>query len=145
MITYKKGNILESQMHTLVNPVNCDGIMGKGLALAFRVAFPKNFVAYKRECRDKTLRPGGFISVRDNGKVIVNLATKDHWRNPSKYEWIEAGLGWIAYFAKNGEGGIAIPALGCGLGGLDWNVVKPMMEKAFDFPECCEIEIYEPQ
>ncbi len=150
MITYKTGNLLNDPAEALVNTVNTVGVMGKGIALAFKQAFPHNFNVYKRACQDNTLKTGTILAVRDSNlllgdKLIINLPTKSHWRNPSEYSFIETGLEALRrYLQNNLIGSLALPALGCGNGGLDWRIVKPMIVQylgAFDFP----ITVYEPQ
>jgi len=149
MITYKKGNLLADDAWALVNTVNTAGVMGKGVALAFKNAFQHNFKVYKNTCKVGELKPGVLLPVKDSNlllgeKIIVNLPTKTHWRFPSEYEYIEVGLSalrqWITTY--NVES-IALPALGCGNGGLDWARVKQMIEAHLDqLP--VDIRVYEP-
>lgn len=131
MITFVGGSIFDSGCDTLVNPVNCHGVMGKGLAAAFKKRFPLLYAAYARACADGELQPGGILLWENQAglpRYVVNLATKDHWRQPSQLTWIEAGLrGLSALAAAQLLGSIAIPALGCGLGGLSWASVRPLL------------------
>src|SRR3569833_206016 len=97
MITYKKGNLLEDKAFVLVNTVNTVGIMGKGIALTYKKQFPFNYECYKYACKTGMLNIGGMLCIEDNSmlygnKLIVNFPTKKHWRNPSEYQYIEAGL-----------------------------------------------------
>ena len=138
----RNASVFDSGAQALVNPVNCLGIMGKGLALAFKARYPKNFREYARACCLGQLQPGGIL-VCDLGLVpegsprwIVNLATKDHWRNPSQLDWIRSGaLELSRWAAENDVRSIACPALGAGLGGLAWQDVLSAIEPAFEpFP-----------
>ncbi len=147
MITYHVGDMLESDATILVNPVNCVGVMGKGLALQFKKKFPQNFADYKYHCDaskiapgDRLLRPGFTQMCVTDNKIIINAATKDHWRDPSQIEWIKE----IVYnlctmtiiISKNGYHPsplqIAIPPLDCGLGGLNKQDVLAIILKGFD-------------
>lgn len=136
MIENAQGNLLEADAEALVNTVNCVGVMGKGVALQFKQAFPENFEAYQRVCRRKELKPGGMFIFETRTmigpKYIINFPTKRHWKGKSRIEDIDAGLDvLIEDVARLGIKSIAIPPLGCGLGGLDWNQVRPRIEKAF--------------
>ena len=141
------GDILEADTEALVNPVNCVGVMGKGLALRFKQRFPQNFRLYEAACRAGEVKPGEvFVVPMYGGFFIVNFPTKRHWKQPSRLEDIDAGLVDLVR-AVNGRGirSIAIPALGCGLGGLAWSDVRPRIVDAFaSFPEV-EIVLYAPQ
>jgi hypothetical protein len=116
--------------------------MGKGLALQFKTKYPSMFQDYRRYCQDGRLRPGGVFRRREGGKVILNVATKDHWKDASQYDWVQTCLDNLAKEIDGGVTSIAIPPLGCGLGGLEWNVVRGMiLELAAKHPET-EFEIY---
>lgn len=148
MIEIIRGNLFDSKAELLVNTVNCLGISGKGIALEFKKRFPDNYLAYRNWCKEENLHPGEiFVYIcRDIGgpKCIVNFATKDHWRNPSRIEWVERGLGRLKNMLQGcGFKSIAIPPLGCGNGGLDWGLVKPLIIQKLEFIENCRIEIYE--
>lgn len=126
----RSGNIFNSNAQMLVNPVNCVGVMGKGLALDFKRRYPRMFVSYEALCRSHALKPGEpclFFS-SDNTPDILLFPTKDDWRNPSRLEWIDKGLQWFAgnYSAYDIKS-VAFPLLGCGNGGLPRNAVKQMM------------------
>lgn len=147
MIKYKTGNILEDESEALVNAVNCVGIMGSGIALQFKNAFPANYKAYREACAEKRVKLGQmFIYFNDDDpSFIINFPTKDHWKDKSKLVDIEQGLSALAETIKVLPiPSVAIPALGCGLGGLDWKDVKPLIEKmAHKLPDV-EITVYEP-
>lgn len=149
MIQILTGDLLKSDAEALVNTVNTVGVMGKGIALQFKEAFPYNNKVYIETCKRKELEPGKLLSVWDENllygkKLIVNFPTKTHWRQPSKYEYIEEGLTALREEIKNKKiKSIAIPPLGAGNGGLDWTVVKPMILEALkDLP--VDIQIFEP-
>ncbi len=132
MIEYKSGDLLKSTADALVNPVNCVGVMGKGLALQFKQQFPDNFKAYKKVCEAGQLKPGRmFITSLNqifNPKFIINFPTKRHWRDLSNLEDIESGLVALRLeVIKFNISSIAIPPLGCGLGALDWYQVLPLI------------------
>ena len=149
MIKTIQGDMLKSKAEALVNTVNTVGVMGKGIALQFKETFSLNNKVYKDSCKNKELYPGKLLTVWDNNsllgkKLIINFPTKIHWRNPSKYEYIESGLIALAdLLIREKIKSIAIPPLGCGNGGLEWNVVKKMIFTHLDkLPT--EIFIYEP-
>jgi len=128
MITELNGNIFNSTCDGLVNPVNCIGVMGKGLALEFKKRYPLNFKAYYDECKANRLRPGIIFTFNEAGKLIINFPTKVHWREQSSYEYIEAGLQALKMLIKKQYiKSIAIPKLGCGLGGLNWPIIRSIM------------------
>jgi len=124
-----QGNIFDSDCQALVNPVNCQGVMGKGLAKEFKKRFPYNFKEYKEACDVGVVRIGRLYVGKDNGTIIFNFPTKDEWRKPSKYEYIEKGIRDLVKVLKVFPfiTSIAIPPLGCGLGGLNWDVVRRMI------------------
>lgn len=130
MIHYVSGNIFDSPAQTLVNPVNTVGVMGKGLALEFKKRYPRMFEEYKKQCRDGWLYVGSFMLWRAKDHFVLNFPTKKHWKDPSSLIYVEAGLLSLANEYENyGISSIAFPKLGCGNGGLDWEVVKPVMER----------------
>lgn len=151
MINFISGasaDILQSNAEALVNPVNCVGVANKGLALQFKERFPVNFRKYKEASDRKYIEPCRVFPVKDGDRWIVNFPTKNHWRHPSKLEYIKCGLQSLKQFIVEREiRSIAIPALGCGLGelgGLEWGEVKPLIVSALeDIPEVA-IEVYEP-
>ena len=130
MLIYRRTSILESPAQTLVNTVNCVGVMGKGLAHAFKEREPSMFRAYKRICDERQLEPGKLWLWRGDHGWVLNFPTKVHWRNPSKLEWVEQGLAkFSSAYEMQGITEISFPRLGCGNGGLDWEDVRPMMER----------------
>jgi O-acetyl-ADP-ribose deacetylase (regulator of RNase III) len=130
MYLYRRTSLLESSAQTLVNTVNCVGVMGKGIAKDFNAREPEMFGAYKRLCDNKSLHPGDLWLWRGKLSWIINFATKNHWRHPSKIEWIERGLDkFRSNYARIGVREISFPRLGCGNGGLEWAEVKPLMER----------------
>ncbi|HEY9298739.1 MAG TPA: macro domain-containing protein [Phormidium sp.] len=149
MLEFKQGNLLEEDAEALVNAVNCVGVMGKGIALQFKQAFPENFRQYKKACDAKEVQPGRMFTVATgklfNPKYIINFPTKRNWRDKSKIEDIQTGLkALVAEVQHLGITSIAIPALGCGNGGLDWLEVKPLIESAFaELPEV-KVVVFEP-
>lgn len=129
-----RGNLLEADVDALVNPVNTQGVMGKGLALQFKKAFPDAFQSYVRACEAGEVVPGKIHTVRRlmAPRFILNFPTKKHWRNPSKLEYIRDGLDDLVQQVRAlGIQSIAVPPLGCGHGGLDWEDVRPLIEAAF--------------
>ncbi len=144
MIEYRKGNIFEADTEALVNPVNCVGVMGKGLALQFRKHFPENFKVYVLSCERGLISLGQMFVFRENDCYVVNFPTKQHWRNKSYRVNIKIGLeSLINVINQYDIQSVAVPALGCGLGGLQWTEVKPLIETALK-PLDIYIIIYEP-
>lgn len=145
MLYFTKGDMLQSAAEALVNTVNTVGVMGKGIALQFKENFPANNKAYVEACKNKELEPGKLLAVWDTNlllgrKLIINFPTKTHWRQPSQYEYIEKGLVALQSLIKEQNiNSIAIPPLGCGNGGLDWAIVKPMIAQ---YLEHLPIDIY---
>lgn len=148
-IEYVSGNILEADTQALVNPVNCEGVMGKGLAYQFKQAYPLMFYAYRDYCLGNVLKPGRihvYTGAEIAPRVIFNLATKNKWRGKSKLDWIALGLNRLASLAAGmGIESMAIPAVGCGEGGLAWPEVSAVIEKAMFFNQEMRILIYPPQ
>ena len=150
MIRLTHGNLLKADAEALVNTVNCVGYMGKGIALQFKQAFPSNFAVYEHACKLHEVQPGRMLVYeRDsyiNPKYIINFPTKRHWRGKSKLEDMEKGLDSLVYEVKRlGIKTIAIPPLGCGNGGLEWGVVRPMIEKAFEAVSEVDVSLYPPE
>lgn len=137
MIEPVKGDLLRADAEALVNAVNTVGIMGKGIALQFKQAYPTMFTDYARACAARELTAGG-MHVFDLGETagrprwIINFPTKRHWRDASRMGDIESGLvDLVRVVRERSIASLAIPPLGCGLGGLDWNEVRPRIEAAF--------------
>jgi O-acetyl-ADP-ribose deacetylase (regulator of RNase III) len=129
MLTYRRTSLFESTCQTLVNTVNCVGVMGKGIAKEFKKRDPEMFKAYKRICDDKLLTPGKLWLWRGDENWVLNFPTKTHWRSASMLEWVETGLQkFVSTYEDQGITDISFPRLGCGNGGLDWEEVRPMME-----------------
>ena len=145
MIKYASGNLLTSTSQALVNAVNCQGVMGKGIALAFKESFPNNFEIYKRACDNGSMKIGEVLLVEEKGKIIVNFPTKDSWRKKSTYDFISQGLESLAkIIVEKKITSISIPPLGCGNGGLDWNKVEALILTTFETLDDIEIIIYPP-
>ena len=145
-----EGNILNADAQALVNTVNTVGVMGKGIALQFKKAFPEMFEEYEAACKAKELQPGQ-MHVFDRGQIfnpryVINFPTKRHWKGKSKIADIEAGLdALVEELTARGIKSVAIPPLGCGHGGLDWDEVRPLIERAMDRVPGVEALIYIPK
>ncbi len=149
MIRYTQGNLLEAPAEALINTVNTVGVMGKGIALMFREAFPANTRAYEAACQAGEVRVGQMLVTQDRDLVgqhwIINFPTKKHWRHPSKLEWIRDGLKDLARVLRDkGIRSVAVPPLGCGNGGLEWSQVRREIEAALSELDDVEVIIYEP-
>ena len=149
MIHYLKGNILESHAEALVNTVNTQGIMGKGIALQFKKAYPNNFKSYFEASKKGELQIGKVFVTRDRNiasgeKLIINFPTKRDWRKPSEYAYIDAGLDdLLRVIETNKIQSLAIPPLGSGNGGLEWQRVKKMIDEKLSHLNI-DILVYEP-
>jgi O-acetyl-ADP-ribose deacetylase (regulator of RNase III) len=149
MIEITHGDILVANTEALVNTVNCVGVMGRGIALQFRKAFPENFKIYEAACARKEVRPGKML-VFDTGlltgpRYIINFPTKRHWKGKSRIEDIDAGLPALVEEIKTrGIRSVAVPPLGCGLGGLDWSEVRPKIKRAFAELPDVRVALFEP-
>jgi O-acetyl-ADP-ribose deacetylase (regulator of RNase III) len=149
MIKLIQGDILKADAEALVNTVNCVGVMGRGIALQFRKAFPENLKLYKKACENGEVKPGKMF-VYDLNKIsnphfIINFPTKRHWRNKSRFEDIELGLqDLIKVIQRQKIHSIAIPPLGCGLGGLNWSEVRFLITKAFETLPDVTVLLFEP-
>jgi len=149
MIRYTEGNILESKADALVNTVNTVGVMGKGLALQFKKEFPYNFKVYQQACKDQSFKIGDLIVTEEESllygkKTIIDLPTKTDWRKPSEYSYIEAGLKRLASLIDEKQiRSIAIPSLGTGHGGLEWNEVQNLIESTLKHTDI-DIQVYLP-
>ncbi len=149
MIKYITGNILESSAEALVNTVNTVGVMGKGIALQFKKAYHNNYKAYVEACKKNKIKTGKVFVVKDSSlnsgtKYIINFPTKKDWRKPSEYSFIETGLDDLIRVLKEYDiKSIAIPPLGSGNGGLEWEKVKKIIEKKLGNLDV-EIVVFEP-
>ncbi len=149
MIEFIKGDLFDSDAEALVNTVNTEGVMGKGIALQFKSHFPENFKHYASACKNKELKIGTLLVTEEETlltgrKTIINFPTKTTWRLPSEYKYIEIGLKELHRVIKDRNiKSIAIPPLGAGNGGLEWDVVKAMILSHLSGLEC-KILIYEP-
>ncbi|RFS26371.1 Appr-1-p processing protein [Chitinophaga silvatica] len=140
-IKHIKGNIFNSKCQTLVNTVNCVGVMGKGIALVHKLRYPKMYAEYKDHCKNKLIKIGSLwlYNKQENAPWILSFPTKFHWKYPSKIEWIEQGLQkFVETYEKKGITSIAFPLLGTHNGGLNTNEVKKLMD---EYLEQCKIEI----
>jgi len=149
MIRYAQGDILESEAEALVNTVNCVGVMGKGVALQFKKAFPANFRTYASACKHGQVVPGRMFVFETGApagpRCIINFPTKRHWRGESRIEDIEAGLSnLIEVVRARGIRSVAVPPLGCGLGGLQWGAVRPLIERALAALPGVDVVVFEP-
>lgn len=144
MIEYVSGDIFASNAAALVNPVNCVGVMGKGLALQFKTRYPGIFLEYRDACRAGLVAPGRmFVSKAHDGRVIIHFPTKRHWGDKSRLEDIRSGLVDLRRVIQEMHiPSVAIPAIGAGLGGLPWEMVKQFIEKA-GLPEDAQIMVFE--
>jgi O-acetyl-ADP-ribose deacetylase (regulator of RNase III) len=150
MIEFRKGDILKDDAEALVNTVNCVGVMGRGIALQFKRAFPTNYKVYQSACRRGDVQPGRMLVVETNRltnpRYIINFPTKRHWRGKSRMADIVSGLdALVAVIRDRGIRSVSLPPLGSGLGGLDWRDVKPRIESAMARLEGVQIRVYEPQ
>jgi O-acetyl-ADP-ribose deacetylase (regulator of RNase III) len=150
MIELTQGNLLKADVEALVNTVNTVGYMGKGIALQFKQAFPGNFAAYARACAHGEVKIGRMFIYETgtlyNPRYIINFPTKAHWRGKSQLAYIEQGLvALIDEVKQRGIKSIAVPPLGCGLGGLDWAIVRPLIEQAFAATPDVHILLYSPE
>jgi O-acetyl-ADP-ribose deacetylase (regulator of RNase III) len=129
MLTYHRTSILTAQTQTVVNTINTVGVMGKGLASAYKSRYPAMFKTYKQLCKEGKIDIGRLWLWKGEDQWVLNFPTKKHWRNPSKLTYIEAGLKkFVEQYEARGIWEIAFPRLGCGNGGLDWDDVGPLME-----------------
>ncbi|HRN27489.1 MAG: macro domain-containing protein [Ignavibacteriaceae bacterium] len=145
----KKGNLLDADVEAVVNTVNTEGVMGAGVALQFKKAFPDNFKLYEKAAKVGQINVGK-IFVTETGKItnpkyIINFPTKQHWRYPSKLVWIKDGLEDLKKFIiKKKIKSIALPPLGCGNGKLNWNDVKPLIINSLEDISNLQVQLFEP-
>ena len=142
-----QGNLLAAEVDALVNAVNTEGVMGKGIALQFKKAFPESFQSYAHASKDGEIAIGRMHVVKrlTSPRFIINFPTKKHWRNPSRLEYVEEGLvDLVAKVRELGITSIAVPPLGCGNGGLDWADVRPRIVEAFEAIPDVRVLLFEP-
>jgi len=152
-IQFKNGDMFREPVEALVNTVNCVGVMGKGVALEFKKRWPANFKEYKKLCDAKRLQPGQMfvfetseLFASDGPRFLVNFPTKAHWRSKSQLSYVEDGLDALAKSIKHyGIRSVAIPPLGCGNGGLDWNDVKPLILSKLGALQDVKIVVFAPK
>jgi O-acetyl-ADP-ribose deacetylase (regulator of RNase III) len=149
VIEITQGNVILADAEALVNTVNCVGHMGRGIALQFKQAFPDNFTAYAKACRSGQVVPGRMFVFATgslmNPRYIINFPTKRHWRGQSRLSDIESGLAALVdEIRRLGITSVAVPPLGCGLGGLDWRAVRPRIEEALSAIPGVRVTVYEP-
>jgi O-acetyl-ADP-ribose deacetylase (regulator of RNase III) len=148
---FTTGNILDAETEALVNTVNTVGVMGKGIALMFKEAYKENFRQYAAACKRREVKVGSVFvfelptTLTGGPRWILNFPTKEHWRSSTRIEWIEEGLKDLRRVIETrGIRSVAIPPLGCGHGGLRWQVVKPLIESALGDLEGVDVVVYEP-
>jgi O-acetyl-ADP-ribose deacetylase (regulator of RNase III) len=153
MVDVVQGDLFDADVAALVNPVHCAGVMGRGLALQFKARFPDNTAQYEAACETGRLSPGDVL-VHDRGglfdaerpRYILNVATKDHWTDASRPAHIEAGMdGVVEQTRRRGLSSLAVPALGCGGGGLDWPTVRPLLVEPLSALDDCRALVYAPR
>ncbi len=149
MMEFTQGNLIDASAEALVNTVNTVGVMGKGIALMFKEAFPANFLAYEDACKLREVKIGKMFVTENRAfsgpRWIINFPTKKHWRQPSKLEWITEGLVDLRRVIKEHQiRSVAIPPLGSGNGGLDWNEVRPEVERILGDLEGVDVLVFEP-
>lgn len=149
MLEYTRGNLLEADAEALVNTVNCVGVMGKGIALQFKQAFPANYDEYRKVCKAEQLTPGTVLvhqtGVLGNPRYIINLPTKNHWRGKSRIEDVRSGLrALVDTIARLEIKSVAVPPLGCGYGGLRWADVRELIEESFQSMPDVRVLVFEP-
>jgi O-acetyl-ADP-ribose deacetylase (regulator of RNase III) len=146
VVTFVKGDIFKSPAQVLTNTVNCVGVMGKGVALEFKNRYPQMFGDYKSKCDEGKVKPGQPYLWEDESTQVLNFPTKRHWRDSSLLQDIEDGLKHLASsYEQMGIQSIAMPALGCGLGGLKWSEVQPLIVKHLGALPDLDVYVYETQ
>ncbi len=149
MIELTRGNLLQADAEALVNTVNCVGVMGKGVALQFRQAYPVNYDVYRQACKRGEVQPGRMLiwetGCLQNPRYIINFPTKRHWKGKSKIPDIESGLSALVEEVRSLQiRSIALPPLGCGHGGLEWTEVRPLIEWAMNQLPDVRVLLFEP-
>jgi O-acetyl-ADP-ribose deacetylase (regulator of RNase III) len=152
LIQFVRGNLFDSQAEALVNAVNTVGVMGRGVALEFKHRFPENYRAYRAACKREEIVVGKMFTFELNRETslerprwIINFPTKQHWRNPSKLEFVRDGLeDLVRVIEAKKISSVALPALGCGTGGLDWKTVRELLGASLEPLDHVAFEIFEP-
>lgn len=149
MITYHKGDLLAANVEALVNAVNTVGTMGKGIAYAFKIAYPVTSRIYMDACKRKEVQTGKMFVVEarrpDGPKWVIHFPTKRRWQDPSRFDWVVDGLADLALaITAKGIRSVAVPALGCGNGGLDWVRVRAEIERALGPLMDVDVQVFEP-
>ena len=145
MVTFTSGDIFSSPAQVLTNTVNVVGVMGAGLALEFKRRYPAMFEDYRARCERQGVLPGEPYLWEDDRVQILNFPTKRHWQNPSRLEDVDNGLQFLAAnYQRLGIQSVALPPLGCGLGGLKWEQVRPLIVKHLGGLPDLEVYVYEP-
>jgi O-acetyl-ADP-ribose deacetylase (regulator of RNase III) len=149
MIELNRGDILDAKVDALVNTVNCVGVMGRGIALQFRKAFPRNFKFYEAACEGGEVQPGKMLvfetGLLEGPRFIINFPTKRHWKGKSRIEDIDSGLRALVNEIRTRDiRSVAVPPLGCGLGGLNWKTVRPRIVRAFEDLSHVRVLLFEP-
>src|SRR5580698_5577411 len=150
MLREAAGNLLDARADALVNTVNTVGVMGKGIALQFKQAFPENFRVYEAACRRGEVRIGQMFVVEtgllEQPRLIINFPTKRHWRSHSRLDDIRSGLADLRQILVDRQvRSVALPPLGCGNGGLDWQDVRPLIDSALSDLPGVEVVVYPPK
>jgi O-acetyl-ADP-ribose deacetylase (regulator of RNase III) len=150
MLELVDGNLLEAQTDALVNAVNTEGVMGKGIALQFKRKFPEMFESYRRACHAGEVQPGRMhvfeVGEGSQPRYIINFPTKRRWRSATRLEDIDAGLTALIHEVQRLKiRSIAVPALGCGNGGLDWSEVLPRIKGVLGSLQEVKVIVYSPQ
>ncbi len=145
MITYLKGNLFDSAAQAITNTVNCVGVMGKGVALEFKNRLPEMYEDYQARCKNGAVQPGKPYLWENEKVQVLNFPTKRHWNESARLSDIEAGLKYLAdHFDDLGLQSLAMPALGCGNGGLRWEDVRPLIDKYLGALPTFDVYVYEP-
>lgn len=147
MIQYTTGNLLDANTEAMVNTVNCVGVMGKGIALQFKQAFPENYERYRLACQQGQVVPGRMLVVPTGNlmgaRLIINFPTKRHWKDKSRIDDVASGLtALVQTIRENAIRSIAVPPLGCGNGGLSWDAVRQLIERSLGCLSGVEVMVY---
>lgn len=148
MLKFARGDIFKAACDVYVNPVNCEGVSGSGLALIFKHRFPENYKEYREWCIRGGMLPGRVFTTKVSGvaypKYIMNAATKDLFRYKSTLTWVEGCVKQIAEMCPEDASTIAVPALGCGKGNLSFEKVRPIFEEQFSTHSRLKVAVFLP-